>query len=98
MYCIIVKNVVEAGTKDSYLAIMTENARASVANEIGCHAFDIIDSIEEENTFYLYEIYENKQALEIHKKSPHYLASRPLLAKIVTHVAVIRADVVACNH
>lgn len=98
MYCIIVKNVIKPECKTDYLAVMLENANASVANETGCHTFDVIEALEEDDTFYLYEIYEDKQALAIHKQMPHYLASRPLLANIVTEVAVIRANVLGCNH
>lgn len=97
MYCIIVKNVIREGARDAYLAAMLPNARDSVANEPGCLVFDVLEAREEPNTFYLYEIYTSPEALEAHKKTPHYLESRPLIADLVVETSVIRADVVARN-
>ena len=97
MYCIIVKNQIKEGCRDVYLKVMLENAEASVKNEHGCHVFDVLEAKEEENTFYLYEIYSNPEALQVHKETPHYLKSRPLLSDLVESVSVIRADVIATN-
>lgn len=97
MYCIIVKNVIREGARDAYLAAMLPNARDSVANEPGCLVFDVLEAREEPNAFYLYEIYTSPEALEAHKKTPHYLESRPLIADLVVETSVIRADVVARN-
>ncbi len=97
MYCIIVKNVVKPGTRDQYLAAMRENAQASVRDEPGCLIFDVLEAQEEENTFYLYEVYDDKAALAAHKGTPHYKASRPIITKLVAEQSVIRADVLALN-
>lgn len=97
MYCIIVKNVVREGARDAYLAAMLPNARDSVANEPGCLTFDVIQSQDEPDTFYLYEIYTSPDALQTHKQTPHYLNSRPLIADLLVETSVICADVVARN-
>ncbi len=97
MYCIIVKNVVKPGTREAYLEAMLPNAKASVANEEDCHVFDIIEAQEEQDTFYLYEIYTDKAALATHKLTDHYLSSRKLLSELVVETSVIRADVLARN-
>jgi quinol monooxygenase YgiN len=60
-----------------------ENARASVENEAGCYRFGILQDQEQAKRFYLYEIYENKQALAVHKIIEHYLQRRKPLADIV---------------
>ena len=93
MYCIIVKNVLKPGTKDTYLAAMLLNATASVRDEPRCHRFDVLEAKEEPNTFYLYEIYDDPDALASHKETPHYKQSRTVLAECVTETSVIRADV-----
>ncbi|MDX5363773.1 MAG: antibiotic biosynthesis monooxygenase [Pseudazoarcus pumilus] len=97
MYCIVVKNVIREGERDAYLAAMLPNARASVEEEAGCLAFDVLEAREEANTFYLYEIYTSPAALEEHKQTAHYLKSRPLLAELLVETSVLRADVVARN-
>ena len=97
MYCIVVKNVIREGARDEYLAAMLPNARASVEDEPDCLVFDVLEAKEEPNTFYLYEIYTSPDALEAHKKTPHYLNSRPLIADLLIETSVIRADVVERN-
>ncbi|MGF1697862.1 antibiotic biosynthesis monooxygenase [Vibrio kyushuensis] len=94
MYCIIVKNRVKPENEQRYKSIMTENAQASVRNEEGCYQFDIIQDKETPDTFYLYEIYSNTEALQLHKQTPHYLDSRKQLGDMVIEQSVIRADVV----
>lgn len=97
MFCIMVKNEVKLGCREQYLSIMKENARASVQHEPGCYVFDVLTSQQDDHHFYLYEIYANEEALEQHKQTPHYLASRTGLADIVEAVSVIRCDVVERN-
>lgn len=97
MYCIIVKNVVKEGARDEYLAAMRPNAKASVENEEGCLVFDVLEAKGEGNTFYLYEIYSNPEALQAHKQTDHYLESRPLISDLVIDQSVIRADVLEMN-
>ena len=97
MYCIIVKNVLHPGTRETYFAAMRTNAEASVRDEPDCHRFDVLEAHEEENTFYLYEIYTSPEALDLHKATPHYIESRKILADCVAEVSVIRADVLARN-
>jgi len=92
VYCIIVKNVLKPGTKDDYMAAMLPNATASVRDEPGCHRFDVLEAREEPNTFYLYEIYDDPDALTAHKGTAHYKESRIVLATCVDEVSVIRAD------
>ena len=93
MYCIIVKNVLKPGMKDTYLAAMLPNAAASVRDEPACHRFDVLEATEEPDTFYLYEIYDDPDALAAHKETRHYKESRVILADCVILTSVIRADV-----
>jgi quinol monooxygenase YgiN len=76
---------------------MVEIAEASVENEAGCHVCDVLEAKDEKNTFYLYEIYSNPGALEVHKATQHYLKSQQLTSDLVESVTVIRADVIATN-
>lgn len=93
MYCIIVKNVLKPGTKDTYLAAILPNAGASVRDEPGCHRFDVLEAKAEPDTFYLYEIYDAPDALTAHKETAHYKESQVILAECVVETSVIRAEV-----
>ncbi len=97
MYCIIVKNQIKNGCRDVYLKAMLENAEAAVIKEAGCHVFDVLEAKEEKNTFYLYQIYSNPGALEVHKETTHYLRSSQLISDLIESVSVVNADVIATN-
>ena len=94
MYCIIVKNRVSLEDEARYKRIMTDNALKSVADEVGCYQFDIVQDKEDAGVFYLYETYANPEALASHKQTPHYLSSREQLADMITEQSVIRTDLV----
>lgn len=97
MYCIIVKTQLKPGTRKAFLDAMLVNAEASVRDEAGCIAFDVLEAREEPDTFYLYEIYTSPSALDTHKDTPHYKASRAIVTDLIAEQSVIRADVTSLN-
>lgn len=97
MYCIVVKTVLKPGNRKAFLDAMLPNAEASVRDEPGCFVFDVLEAREEDDTFYLYEIYESEAALAAHKATPHYTASRAAVTDLIAEQSVIRADVIAMN-
>jgi len=97
MFCIIVKNVVKKGSRNQYLNVMKENAKASVNNETGCFVFDVLECQADDHCFYLYEIYADEAALAAHKLTEHYLSSRQQITGLVEDQSVIRSDVVERN-
>ena len=97
MYCIIVKTELKKGYRDQFLPLMLENAAASVREEPGCHVFDVIEDREAPETFYLYEIYDNLEALDTHKTTPHYKNTREQINPMIERQSVIKADVMARN-
>ena len=52
------------------------NAQASLNNEPGCERFDVCRDANNPTVFYLYEIYQDKKAIEAHYQSPHYLTMK----------------------
>ncbi|MFC1672544.1 putative quinol monooxygenase [Pseudomonadota bacterium] len=97
MYCIIVKTQLKPGVRKAFLDAMLPNAEASVRDEPGCIVFDVLEAREEENTFYLYEVYTDTNALAAHKETPHYAASRAVVNDLIEEQSVIRANVNALN-
>lgn len=95
MYCIIVQTRLHPGNRESFLAAMLPNAEASVRDEPGCHAFDVIEDRDTPDLFHLYEIYADESALAAHKQTPHYTASREVVNPLIAEQSVIRADVIA---
>lgn len=97
MYCIIVRTEVKDGTRERFLEAMLPNAEASVREEPGCHVFDVLEVRDEKNVFLLYEIYSSPDALELHKQTAHYSATRAVVNELIASQSVVRADVLRMN-
>ncbi len=62
----------EAKDMDYAVELLTEMQDQTIENEEGCIAYDILQNSEEPNTIYLYECYDNKQALDIHNNASYF--------------------------
>lgn len=62
----------EAEDMDFAIELLTEVQNQTIENEEGCIAYDILLNDEEPNTIYLYECYENKAALDVHKNASYF--------------------------
>jgi (4S)-4-hydroxy-5-phosphonooxypentane-2,3-dione isomerase len=63
------------GSFDTYLAKMTEHARAS-RKEPGCLRFDVSVPREGKDTFCIYEIWADQKALDVHANTERMKAYR----------------------
>lgn len=95
MYCIIVHTRLHPGNRERFLAAMLPNAEASVREEPGCYAFDVIEDRDTPDLFHLYEIYADEAALAAHKETGHYRACREVVNPLIAEQKVTRADVLA---
>ena len=64
----------EFDSKDIGLAVelLTEMQNQTIEHEEGCIAYDMLLNVEEPNTIYLYECYENKAALDVHNNAVYF--------------------------
>ena len=58
--------------------MIIENAPLSLANEAGCHQFDVCRDPADPSLFFLYELYEDEAAFRSHLRSAHFLAMNAL--------------------
>jgi (4S)-4-hydroxy-5-phosphonooxypentane-2,3-dione isomerase len=77
---------------DAFLTIMQKNASDSLANEVGCHQFDISQDLQNSTKIFLYELYDDAVAFELHKKTSHYLEFNQLVSEMVTAKSVRLLD------
>ncbi|MDA0241281.1 MAG: putative quinol monooxygenase [Proteobacteria bacterium] len=70
-FAAFVKIDVKPGTREAFKDLVLDNARCSVRDEPGCIQFDIMESDEDENAFYAFEVYEDEAALEAHRATEH---------------------------
>ena len=73
MLAVCVDFEIDPESLDAFLPIMQKNASDSLANELGCHQFDITQDPQSPAKIFLYELYDDAVAFEMHKQASHYL-------------------------
>jgi quinol monooxygenase YgiN len=58
----------------AFVPLMHENARVSREREPGCRQFDVCTDAAKPNSVFLYEVYDDRAAFEVHLASAHYKA------------------------
>jgi quinol monooxygenase YgiN len=89
-FVVIAEFTAKPGQRQALLAVAFEDARASLANEEGCLAFDVLTSAEFENLVVLHEVYTSAAAFEAHKEMPHYAPFKTHSAPLIDGTPVVR--------
>jgi len=76
---------VAPGAADRFRPLILANAESSARDEPGCRRFDVCTDIAAPETFFLYEIYDDRAAFDAHRETPHYLTFNEALTDIVVH-------------
>ncbi|MEQ1879894.1 MAG: putative quinol monooxygenase [Burkholderiales bacterium] len=80
-YVITVDFWLQPGALEPFLSLIKENARKSLAEEPGCNRFDVLIEKGKPDHMLLYEIYQSREAFELHLKSRYFAefnnASKP---------------------
>jgi quinol monooxygenase YgiN len=72
--CLVISVRVRPGRRADFLTGISRNAVASVRDEPGCLRFDVAADAEDPDLFWVYEVFADHDALEAHRRAPHYLA------------------------
>jgi len=88
MLAVCVDFEVDPASLDAFLTIIQNNASVSLANEVGCHQFDITQDLQNPTKIFLYELYDDVAAFDLHKKASHYLKFNQLVSEMVTAKSV----------
>src|SRR4051812_10142153 len=83
MFSLVVQMEVRPGRREEFLAAIGANAEASVRDEPGCLRFDVSAVAEDENRFFLYELYTDAAAFDTHKASPHFAQWRTVAEQVL---------------
>lgn len=62
---------VRPAVKAAFLDAALDDARHSLADENGCHRFDVVCPEGAEDTVVFYEVYDDRTAFEAHLQTPH---------------------------
>ena len=68
-YVVMVDFQIKPEKLSEFRKLMIDNARTSARDESGCRLFDVVEPIGEPGRIFLYEIYDDAEAFEVHKRS-----------------------------
>ena len=85
MYVVAVEFVIHPQHVESFRTIVLKQAENSLKREPDCHQFDVAQDCTNEQRFFLYEVYENAEAFDVHRKTAHF-------AQFTTDVTELVAD------
>ena len=71
-FVIIVDFRLQPGSKARFRQLIDVNARASVTNEKGCRRFDVLEPRGDAERIVLYEVYDDRAALDAHMHTAHF--------------------------
>ena len=95
MFSLLVQIEVRPEDREEFLGAIRTNAEASVRDEPGCHRFDVSAVEGEETRFLLYELYDDAEAFEAHKRAPHFAAWRQVADRVLVSQVNTRATLLA---
>lgn len=83
MFVVTVRFKAKADKVEEFREAILYQARSSRENETGCQQFDVVTSAEDPTLFFVYEIYDDAAAFEIHKNSPHSARTKDAVADLL---------------
>ncbi len=88
VFAVTVAFEVKSASFPEFLALVNENAAASAALEAGCFRFDVLTPETQTGEVFLYEIYTDRAAFDLHLRAPHFLKFNAATADMVTSKTV----------
>lgn len=92
MYVVTVKFTLAKGAAEAFMGLMRAQARNSLELEPGCHQFDVCSDPSDPGTVFLYELYTDEAAFQVHLASDHFKQFDADVADLVVDKQV------ACYH
>ena len=74
MYVVTVVFAVKPAHLEAFMKAVVQQAETSLAEEPGCHQFDVARDPDDALRVFLYEIYSDRAAFDLHLSSPHFKA------------------------
>jgi quinol monooxygenase YgiN len=84
MFVVTVLFEIGEGLMPRFMPLMLQNAKASVQSEAGCLQFDVCSDEARSNEVFLYEVYTDRSAFDLHLKTAHFEAFNTSTANMIT--------------
>ena len=88
MLAVCVDFEIDPASLAAFMPLMQKNAAESLANEVGCHQFDITQDPQNPSKIFLYELCDDAVAFELHKKASHYLEFNDAISGMVNKKSI----------
>ena len=72
MVVMIIEVHVKPERRAEFLEVIKHDAVHSEGDEPGCLRFDVLQSADDANKFYYYEVYKDEAARMAHRETPHF--------------------------
>ena len=90
MQALVVEFRIKPAFIDAFEAAIVENARVSRDTEPGCRQFDVCRDPNDRALFFLYELYDDEAAIQVHLQTAHFLQMNEATAGWVENKTVRR--------
>lgn len=89
-FVVIAEFKVSAEKRGEFLDLSRFDSERSLADEVGCHQFDVSTGEETPDTIVFYEIYDDRAAFDVHTKTPHFAVFAEGLQKLGVETVSVR--------
>lgn len=89
MFAVVVTFQIAPQQMAAFMLLMLENARTSLKNEAGCHQFDVATDEARPNEVFLYELYTDRAAFDVHLASAHFQTFNALTEQMIAAKSVL---------
>lgn len=92
MYVVTVQFSIKPEHRVAFDALMLEQAKNSLEKELACHVFDVCVPHADSDQVFLYEVYEDRAAFDLHLNSAHFKAFDAVVVDMVADKQVATMD------
>ena len=89
-FVVIPEFVVKPDCVEAFLALAQDDASRSLADEPGCHQFDVVQMDGAPNHVLFYEVYDSRAAFDAHLQTPHLARFREGFPALVVEERPVR--------
>ena len=89
-FVVIAEFQVKPDQQKAFLELAHEDARQSLANEDGCHQFDVLIAEDDDHRIVLHEAYTDRAAFDAHTQMPHYAPFKEGSAPLIAEDPIVR--------
>jgi quinol monooxygenase YgiN len=85
MFAVCVEFEIHPAFIDSFRSTVLKQAANSLRLETACKRFDVAQSFENPAKFFLYELYDDANAFELHRQTPHFAQFNSDVTKMIAN-------------